>query len=130
MRHIDDYDDQIKQQERIKIGYKFNFKSMYMLIGRIIEEKGEYDEHYPKDGLYRLWGCSMAVLFILFVFSHSLFMVATVPFMFFYGMVIFQVFKALKVFEYKRVPLAIATPIVLIVEAVAGYYLQQLIFFS
>ena len=71
MRHIDDYDDQIKQQERIKIGYKFNFKSMYMLIGRIIEEKGEYDEHYPKDGLYRLWGCAMAVLFILTQFSRD-----------------------------------------------------------
>lgn len=130
MRHIDDYDDQIREMERVKIGFNFNFKSAYMLIGRVIEEKGEYDEHYPKDGLIKIWASSMIVLFILFIFSHSLFLVATVPFIFFYVFVIFQVFKAFKIFEYKRMQLALLTIALIPVLFVIAYYIQQWIFFS
>ena len=129
-RHIDDYDDEVQEQKRIHLGFNFNFKSMYIKIGQVVDAKGDKDDHYPKDGLIKYWGCAMFVLFILFVFSHSLFLVATCPFIFFYAFVVFQVFKAMKVFEDKRWPLLIATLVLLPLEAVGAYYLQQLIFFS
>ncbi len=72
----------------------------------------------------------MAVMLLLFTFSHSLLTVATIPFVFFYMMVIFKVFNAFKIFGYKRGWLITATVIGLCIEAVAGYYIQQLIFFG
>lgn len=130
MNNIDKYDDELQKMKRTEIKASINFKSAYLLIQRVIEEKGEYDEHYPKDGLLKLWGCSMAVMLLLFTFSHSLLTVATIPFMFFYMMVIFKVFNAFKIFGYKRGWLITATVIGLCIEAVAGYYIQQLIFFG
>ena len=79
--------------EPIKVGFLFSFKSMSMLIQRIEEETGEYDNRYPKRELLKIWANCLVLIFVLACVSHSIFIVATGPFIFFYCYVLFQVIK-------------------------------------
>lgn len=129
MRGIDAYDAEVAygKNDRLKVGILFSFKSMSLITERLVEETGEYDDKYPKSELLKIWGCAMMMMFLLFLFSYKLFLMATLPFMFFYGYALMRVFKAWKRFHYQKGGLMAATIIGLILEFAAGIGLQTLL---
>lgn len=129
MRGIDAYDAEVAygKNDRLKVGILFSFKSMSLITERLVEETREYDDKYPKSELLKIWGCAMMMMFLLFLFSYKLFLMATLPFMFFYGYALMRVFKAWKRFHYQKGGLMAATIIGLILEFAAGIGLQTLL---
>ena len=129
MRGIDAYDSEVAygKDNRLKVGILFSFKSMSLITQRLVEETKDYDDNYPKSELLKIWGCAMMMLFFLFLFSYKLFLMATLPFMFFYAYALMHVFKAWKRFHYKRGGLMLATVVGVILLLAAGIGLQTLI---
>lgn len=129
MRGIDAYDAEVAygKNDRLKVGILFSFKSMSLITERLVEETREYDDKYPKSELLKIWGCAMMMMFLLFLFSYKLFLMATLPCMFFYGYALMRVFKAWKRFHYQKGGLMAATIIGLILEFAAGIGLQTLL---
>ena len=123
---MDEYYD--KPNGPIKVGFLFSFKSMSMILQRIEEETGDYDQRYPKSELLKIWGNCLLLIFALACLSHSIFIVATGPFIFFYCYVLFQVMRVWKRFKYPRVGMMIATIIGPLLVLVAGFALQGVIF--
>lgn len=129
MGHWEDFDEDAKKADkRIKVGFSVNFKKMSYLIDRIVEETGETDEHYPKDILLKIWGCDMLVFFLLFVLSYGILIVATAPFLFFYGYVLFDLIRAWKRFKYSMKTVWLITVFALVVEIAVAYYLRLALF--
>lgn len=129
MRGIDAYDAEVAyaKDNRLKVGILFSFKSMSLIVERLVEETKEYDDKYPKSELLKIWAYAMMMLFFLFLFSYKLFLMATLPFMFFYGYALLRILKAWKRFHYKRGGLLLATVIGVIIEFAVGIGLQTLI---
>ena len=129
MRGIDAYDSEVAygKDNRLNVGILFSFKSMSLITERLVEETKEYDDKYPKSELLKIWGCAMMMLFFLFLFSYKLFLMATLPFMFFYGYALMRVFKAWKRFHYKKGGLMLATIFGVMLELVVGIGLQTLL---
>ncbi len=129
MRSMDDYDDEVRYQrdEKLKVGVLFSFKSMSLIIGRIVEETKEIDDKYPKSELLKIWGCAMGMFFVLFLFSYSGLIAATVPFMMFYGYVLIQIVGAWKRFKYPKAQIIWGTIGALLAELAVALLLQSLI---
>lgn len=123
---MDEYYD--NSNEPIKVGFLFSFKSMSMIIQRIEEETGDYDEHYPKRELLKIWANCLVLIFVLACLSHSIFIVATGPFIFFYCYVLFQLVRVFKRFKYPRAGFIAATVLGLLLVLIAGFALQGVIF--
>ncbi len=130
MRSMDYYDDEVRydKNEKLEVGFLISFKSMSIVIGRIIEETKEYDDKYPKSELLKIWRYVMGIFFVLFLCTYNLFAVVTIPFMIFYGYVLIQLFGAWKRFKYKRASLLLATIVGLILELFLGMLLQGIVF--
>ena len=47
----EEFDEELKNQEEIEVGFRFGFKGMSFLIDRIVEETREWDDKHPKDDL-------------------------------------------------------------------------------
>lgn len=128
MSNWDKYDDEIKQDEKIQVGFMINFKKMNVLLERIDQETREWDKKYPKSELLKIWGSIFFMLFVLGVCSYSIFAVATVPFMIFYIYVLFQMEKVWKRFQYSKAQYWIMTLVAIIVVVTAAVLLQGVIF--
>ena len=102
MARIDDYDYEVKyaKDEKIEVGFMVNFKSMSVMINRIVEETKEVTDQYPKSELKKIWGGIMFCYLILFALSYQILIVATLPFAILYTYTLFQLFKAWKGFKY------------------------------
>ena len=128
MRSIDDYDyDAGRKEERFHIGFIVSFKSMTLLLNRMEDEIGEFDDQYPRKELLKIWSSIMVVMFVLFLLSYNILFVATLPFIFFYGLALKQLFHAWKRFKYQMGFLRIITLATLVVEIAAAFGLQVLI---
>lgn len=129
MKGIDAYDSEVAygKDNRLKVGILFSFKSMSLIAERLIEETKDYDDKYPKSELLKLWGCAMMMMFFLFLFSYKLFLMATLPFIFFYLYALMHIFRAWKRFHYKKGKLVLATILGFILELGLGLGLQALI---
>lgn len=128
MRSIDDYDyDAGRKEERFHIGFIVSFKSMTLLLNRMEDEIGEFDDQYPRKELLKIWSSIMVVMFVLFLLSYNILFVATLPFIFFYGLALKQLFRAWKRFKYQMGFLRIITLATLVVEIAAALGLQVLI---
>lgn len=117
-----------KEEEKLKVGFTINFKTMCHILGRIEEETKEWDSKYPKSELWKMWAAIMGVFMILFIFTHNVLAVATVPFMMFYFYALIQIFKTWKRFKYSVGLFWGLTIPLLIVEGGIGFLLQNLIF--
>ena len=106
MGRFDDYDDELKQLENneIKVKFTINLKKMDVLIARIVEETREFDAKHPRAELMKIWAMALLCIFGLLIVSRNIVLVVTLPFLFFYVLVIFQIGAAFKRFRYKRFP--------------------------
>ncbi len=124
----DDIDEELKNEEEIEVGFCLKFKTMTLIIDKIIEETREYDENHPKDDLIRLLINDLVILSVLVMFSYNILMIATVFFMLFYGYILIQIGKAWKRFNYSMGQYWLLTIIGLIVAVAVGIVVQGLIF--
>lgn len=129
MRTMDDYDDEVKygRDEKLNVGLLFSFKSMSLIINRIVEETKEANEQYPKSELIKIWACAMMMCGVTMLCGYSYFFFVLCIFLFFYLLVVFQVFKAMKNFGYKRGGLIALTILIFIAEIGLKYLLHNVI---
>lgn len=127
MNNWGDTQEEIKEKV-FHIGPMINFKSMSALLQEMTEYIGEPNEEYPKKELKKLWVNLMIILLVLFTFSRKIFIVITIPFCFFYGFVLINLYQAWKNFKYSRKKFLFATVIALVVVIVAAVLLGELIF--
>lgn len=102
MSNWEKYDDEAKEQKQIDVGFRINFISMNNLLIQLDEQTGEWDEKYPKSELYKLWFTDMLMQALLLSLSNGIFMIITLPFLFFYIFVMNRIFKTWKRFKYKK----------------------------
>lgn len=124
----EEYDGELLKEEKIKVDVLFSFKSMTLVLNRIIEETREYDDKYPKSELLKIWASALGVLFFLFLFSYNILICATGLFIFFYGFVLIQVYKAWKRFKYPGGKYWLMTVLALAVEFALARVVQGFIF--
>ena len=125
----DDIDEELKNEdEEIEVGFCLKFKTMTLIIDKIIDETKEYDEKHPKDDLISLLINDLVILSVLVMFSYNVLMIVTVFFMLFYGYILIQIGKAWKRFNYSMGQYWLLTIIGLIVAVAVGVVIQGLIF--
>ena len=124
----DDIDEELKKEEEIEFGFCLKFKTMTLIIDKIIDETREYDEKHPKDDLIRLLINDLVILSVLVMFSYNVLMIATVFFMLFYGYILIQLGKAWKRFNYPMGQYWSMAIIGLIIAVALGVVVQGLIF--
>lgn len=131
MRSLDDYDYEVHEMEKegeLKVKLLLSFKSMTLVINRLVEETREITDKYPKSELLKIWCSDMLIFFILFFASYNALFIATVPFMFFYGYVLISIGKAWKGFGYKKSQYVLMTIGALIVLLAISVGLRMLLF--
>lgn len=125
----DDVDEELlSPKTEFKPKFTINFKKMTFYIDRIVEETKEWDDKHPKDYLLKIWASVMIMMFVLFLFSYNVLIIATALFFGFYGYILFQLSKTYKRFGYKRLPYWIMTILTLAVLFVVSYYIKGYIF--
>lgn len=127
MGRFDEYDDELKtmKDEKIQAKFSINFKKLDAMVVRIIEETKDYDDKYPKSELMKIWGCAALAMYVLFGLSHSIFLVVTLPFLFFYFFVMIQVGTAWKRFKYKTGKYWLMTIVTIMGGIIFGLLCQQ-----
>jgi hypothetical protein len=124
----DDIDEELKRNEKIKVGLLLSFKSMSLVIERLATETREVDDKYPKNELLKIWGSIMAIFALLFSFSYSIFMIVTVLFLGFYGYAFFQLAKAWNSFKYSKLQFWGMTLLAIAVDLAIAVFVQGVLF--
>lgn len=124
----DEYENKQRQEEKIKYGRIFSFKTMSYAVNKIKDETKEYDDKHPKDDLMAMWMNCMIIFLILFTFTYSILIMATGIFFFFYFYVLVQMGSAWKRFNYSIVGYWIMTIAGILIAGVVGTVLKGFIF--
>lgn len=124
----DDMDEELQRDEKIKVGFLFNYMQMGNLLKRIEEETREWDEKYPKSELLKVWGSVMAIMLVLFTMSYNVLLIATGLFFFFYGHILIKVYGVWKRFQYSKKVYWGMTIGALVAAFVLGWLFRSLIF--
>jgi len=124
----DEYENKSGQEEKIKYGRIFSFKTMSYAVNKIKEETKAWDDKHPKDDLISMWMNCMLVFLILFTFTYNILIVATGVFFFFYFFVLVQMYGAWKQFGYSKAGYWIMTIAGILITAVIGTVLKGFIF--
>lgn len=124
----DDMDEELQRDEKIKVGFLFNYMQMGNLLKRIEEETREWDEKYPKSELLKVWGSVMAIMLVLFTLSYNVLIIATGLFFFFYGHILIKVYGVWKRFQYSKKVYWGMTIGALVAAFVLGWLFRSLIF--
>lgn len=124
----DDMDEELQRDEKIKVGFLFNYMQMGNLLKRIEEETREWDDKYPKSELLKVWGSVMAIMLVLFTLSYNVLLIATGLFFFFYGHILVKVYGVWKRFQYSKKVYWGMTIGALAVAFVLGWLFRSLIF--
>jgi len=124
----DEYETAPRQEDKIKTGRIFSFKTMSFVINKIKDETKEWDEKHPKDDLMAMWMNIMLVFLVLFTFTYNILIIATGLFFFFYFYVLVQMYGAWKQFGYSKAGYWIMTIAGILITAAAGTILKGFIF--
>lgn len=124
----DEFDEELKKDNRVKVGLLLSFKSMTMVLDRLIEETRECDEKYPKNELLKIWASIMVIFALLFTFTYSVFAIVTVLFLFFYGYAFVKLVKAWNSFRYSKLLFWGITALGILVGLVLSNLLRGVIF--
>ncbi len=124
----DEYENAPRQEEKIKTGRIFSFKTMSFVINKIKDETREWDDKHPKDDLISMWMNIMLVFLILFTFTYNILIVATGVFFFFYFFVLVQMYGAWKQFGYSKAEYWVMTIAGVLIIGVIGTILKGFIF--
>lgn len=98
----DDIDVELQNCQKLKVGFLLSFKSMTLALERLVQETRESDDKYPKSEFLKIWASIMLVFTVLLIFTYSVFAIATLLFMFFYGYAFFQLCRAWNSFKYSK----------------------------
>lgn len=129
MHDIDKYDDDVKEnEERMKIPFTLNFKTISTYMFNLQEGLKEVTDDYPKKDLIKLMVGIEIVLAILIIFSYNIFVIVTLPLMLFYFLALRSVYKSWKACKYPKWKFILPTVLVILVSAVAAYFIQDAIF--
>ena len=115
----DKYNEDLQNKKELKVGFVVSFKSMQVLLEKIEDETGEWDEKHPKQELTILWLGLMFVFLILFLFTYSVLALVTVFFYMLYGYILVRMFKTWNRFKYSKVQFWLMTILTLLAECVA-----------
>jgi len=124
----DEYESTPRQEEKIKTGRIFSFKTMSFVIEKIKDETREWDDKHPKDDLMAMWTNIMIIYLVLFTFTYNILIVATGLFFFFYFYVLFQMYGAWKQFGYSKAGYWVMTIAGILVTGAIGTILKSFIF--
>lgn len=124
----DEYESTPRQEEKIKTGRIFSFKTMSFVIEKIKDETREWDDKHPKDDLMAMWTNIMIIYLVLFTFTYNILIVATGLFFFFYFYVLFQMYGAWKQFGYSKAGYWVMTIAGILVTGAIGTILKSIIF--
>lgn len=127
-RWDDEEEEELKKKEKISVGFMWNFISMSHMIGRIDQEVGEREGDYPKSELMKIWLSAVVIIQILAIATHSVLMVATLPFIFFYALLFFKISGALKRFGYPRKGYWVKTILLMIAVTAVSVVVKALVF--
>lgn len=124
----DEFDEELKKDNRVKVGFLFNYMQMSRVLTEIEETAREWDDKYPKQELLKIWGSDMAIIFVLFTLSYNILVVATGLFFIFYGHILIQISKTWKRFHYSGWKYWGMTLLALIVLFAIAWFVRGLIF--
>ncbi len=125
----DDVDEELQQrQQRLKVGFVFNFMQINNILKRIEEETKEWDKKYPKSELMKIWGSTMVFLLVFMTLSYSILIIVTGLFMLLNVIILFQIFGVWKRFHYSAVMYWLMTIAGLAAVFLIGWLLRGLIF--
>ena len=99
----DDIDEELQNKKKLKVGFAWNFISTNNLITKFDEEVGEIDDNYPKSEISKMWFSTVIVMMIFVLLLHDILCIVALPFLFFYGMVLFKISRLFKRFGYSPV---------------------------
>lgn len=124
----DEYETAPRQEDKIKTGRIFSFKTMSFVINKIKDETKEWDAKHPKDDLMAMWMNTMLVFLILFTFTYNILIIATGLFFFFYFYVLVQMYGAWKQFGYSKAGYWLMTISGILITAAVGTIVKGFIF--
>ena len=123
----DETDPEVQELKEYQARFTVNFKKSYVDVDEIVQKTLTVDEKHPKDSLIMLWLGTMVGFAVLFGLSYQVLFIITIPFMAFYFMALFRIFKAWKTFHYNTVAFWLMTIGGLIAAAAIGIGLRFLI---
>ena len=116
----DETDPEVQELKEYEGRFTVNFKKIYMDVDEIVQKTLTVNDNHPKDSLLKLWAGTMIGFAVLFGLSYQVLFIITVPFMAFYFIALFRIFKAWKTFRYKAHTFWLMTVGGLILAAAAG----------
>ena len=122
----DDTDFEVKHLKEYNGRFTINFKKIYMDVDEINEKTLEVNEKHPKDSLIKLWAGTMVGIFIFLLLSYQVFALVMVPFLIFYVIALFRIFKCWKGFKYKAAPFCAASILTISVMVVLSHFAREL----
>ena len=96
----DDSDFEAKSMQEYQGRFTINFKKIFVDVDEISEKTLEITDKHPKDSLLKLLAGSLIGMFLFFLFSYQVFALVMVPFIAFYIIALFRIYKCWKSFNY------------------------------
>lgn len=118
---------QQKQQDNKLRRIPISFKTMMNTINYINENQREWDDKTPRDSFRLIWLGDMLMLFIFFCLTYNVLIMATLPFIGFYGYVMIKLSKAYKRFKYKLAGYWWTTAAALAILGGLAFVIQKLV---
>ena len=116
----DETDPEVQELKEYQARFTVNFKKIYVDVDEIEKKTLTVDDKHPKDSLIMLWLGTMVGFAVLFGLSYQVLFIITIPFMAFYLMALFRIFKAWKTFHYSAATFWLMTVGGLILAAFVG----------
>ena len=124
----DDTDLEVKALKEHEGRFTINFKKIYYDVDDISEKTLEVTDKHPKDSLMKLWAGTMVGMFIFFLLSYQVLALVTLPFLAFYLIGLFRIFKCWKGFKYNGVQFWLMSIAAMAVLFILSRVVQELVF--
>ena len=124
----DDTDLEVQALKEHEGRFTINFKKIYYDVDDISEKTLEVTDKHPKDSLMKLWAGTMVGMFIFFLLSYQVLALVTLPFLAFYLIGLFRIFKCWKGFKYNGVQFWLMSIAAMAVLFILSRVVQELVF--
>jgi hypothetical protein len=98
----EDVDFEAKKLKDYQGRFTINFKKIFVDVDEISQKTLEITDKHPKDSLLKLWAGTIVGLFILMLCCYQVFALVMVPFIAFYLIALFRIYKCWKEFKYSK----------------------------